>query len=379
MKNFFLIKSVGVGIVIILVISGVVVLAGNSRWINATKLNSKKNQDQNTSTLQKTANNNVSQGVELNNEEKEAQSDDISGNTEESADEKIEEQVDGGNELKENKDNPKPDDNLSNDSPSISTANLNEPAGMTKIFQMNGTTKDWGDQFNYGKKWGNPKEGSTGPFTERVSVVNDGDAPSGKAVQVEWRKGDNSGFAGAAFWNDWTDEYGYLDEIYIRTTFRYSPNWDHHSSGTTKLFYYGAGDRSATEFYPQMYAYWGGELRWRDQSGSGDDGVFSSVDPDGDLAAGQFHTLEIHHVAQSQSGASDGSVRIWLDGKEIDTWQRLGGKESIKLSNPRWSWLGNESNVGFSGVQLGTYWGGSGDSKDHDDWMRWGEIYISGK
>ena len=215
----------------------------------------------------------------------------------------------------------------------------NEPAGLTPIFSMDGTSKNWGPQWRYGKKW-----------SDRVSVVTDPAAPSGKAVQVDWMPGDGDGFAGAAFWN-WQRET-LLDEVYIRVTFMYSKNWQQHASNTTKIFYYGAGSVGNTsQFYPQMNGT-PGILRWRDQSGTGDDGVFNPA-TGGGVSLGVYHTLEIYHKAQSRVGASDGSVRIWLDGKEIQSWDWFGGPSGkVKLSDSRWKFIGKGDHPYFTGIQL---------------------------
>ena len=258
------------------------------------------------------------------------------------------------------------------------SGDFHEPAGMTQIFSMDGTSKNWGPQWRYGSKWGDPTEGSAGPFTERVSVVSDSKAPNGKAVQVQWKIGDGDGFGGAAFW-DWEDDIGLQKELYIRATFMYSSNWQQHSSNTTKIFYYGAGSRGGTtQFYPQMNAD-PGKLRWRDQSGDGDDGVFTPTSGGG-ISVGVYHTLEIYQVAQSRVGAKDGRVRVWLDGVEITDWKWLGTTDGgTDLTKAAWNFIGQGTHPYFRGIQLGTFWGGSGDTKHVNDYMRWGSFYISGK
>lgn len=313
----------------------------------------------------------------------------------------------------------------------VATSASNEPPGMTPLLLVNGTTKDWGPAIDsYGGSWGDPTEGTGIPgvgtngsftrttgawsndalaaqrititddagnvvlrtigvsnttgtvffsgnatggtkvFTRNVSVVLDNGAPNGKAVQVDFWTGQGDGFAGAAFINGFSASYR---EFYIRTVFKYSANWQQHPSGTTKLFYYGITPQP-TEFYPQGN---GSEwtIRWRDQGGNDDDGVF--VHPT-TFPPGVYHTLEIHHVMESSDGANDGYVRIWLDGVELrDSWNNLtAGQKNGQLHTPQWSW---ENGGRLNGAQLGTFWGGTGGTKSQDDWMRWGEIYISGK
>ena len=242
---------------------------------------------------------------------------------------------------------------------------------MTTVFVMDGTTKDWGSLIaNYGAKWGDPSEGSTGPFTGNVSVVTDPAAPNGKAVQVDYPAGSGAGFSGAAFINDLGAPYR---EIYVRVVAMWSSGWQQHSSGTTKLFYYGViGTTNA--FYPQGNGA-GWQMRWRDQSGVDDDGVFQHPTF---FPPGKYYTLEIHHVMELSKGSNDGYMRMWLDGMElVDSWNNLTtGQKQGQPYDPQWSW---HDGARFGALQLGTYWGGSGDSKTQDDYMRWGEIYVSAK
>ena len=254
----------------------------------------------------------------------------------------------------------------------------NEPPGMTEIFYMDGTTKDWGPLIDlYGVAWGDPAEGGAGPFTGNVSVLDDADAPNGRAVQQDWPVGRGSGFNGVPIM-DWTDEFGYQSEIFIRLGFRYSSNWQQHS-GIDKIFYYGAGSTgTATEFFPAVRG--GGQiLAFRVQSGSTNNTMFGST---GRIVWGDYHVLEIHHVANSASGIFDGSLRVWLDGELVQEWDDFsdGVNQLVDLSVPQWEWIGlGETETGFKGGQFAPYWGGSGDVKQVADWFRWGELYISGK
>lgn len=243
-------------------------------------------------------------------------------------------------------------------------AGPNAPAGHTVIFYADGSTTDWGDQFVYGAK-----------VAERWQSIADPDDPNGQAVQVNWLAGDASGFAGAAFWNDWEGDVPFLPgQLYFRMLIRFSTNWDYHSAGQ-KLSYYGAGDDGqASEFYILMRQ---SDIRWRDQGGGGESGVWSTQDCM--IPLGRYVDVEILHNAQSAVGVADGSLRIWVDGDECTGWTLLGsGTSADDLSAPVHNFIGAGSTPNFSGVQLGMYWGGEGDVKTVNDWMRMGEVYISG-
>jgi len=253
-----------------------------------------------------------------------------------------------------------------------------EPDGMTAIFYMDGTTKDWGSRITgYGGDWGDPKEGATGPFTGKVSVVDDLGAPRGKAVEVRWDVGDG-GFGAAAFINN--NFGGPYREVYYRFIFRFNPNWEQHPA-TTKFMLYGT-EKSNSQFVINIVQRpgIGDNLLWlADQSAAGDaitlQPIWGKIE-DFLVTWGDWHVIELHHVLNSAPDAADGYVRAWLDGKEmgpIMTWVTHG---DFDFSAPNWEF--HSGTEFWNGVQLGSYWGGSG-TKSQSDWMRWGEIYISVK
>ena len=240
-----------------------------------------------------------------------------------------------------------------------------EPAGMSSIIDQDACTKNLGGSWTYGQAWQN-----------NVTVVGDNSTPSGCALETLYPAGRGDGFSGAAFLNDWGAR---PNTLYIRLLFKYDANWQQHNSNTTKIIYYGGGSgNQAAEFYPSYRS--GGDLQMRDQSGSGMDVIWRSRSQP--IPLGQWHELEIVHIAGSAPGAADGWMRIYVDGSEVTGWASIpmsGGAPSSQPSDAVWQWFDSNEPVTFKGIQWGSYWGGSGDVRQHDDRMWWGGLYVSGK
>lgn len=241
----------------------------------------------------------------------------------------------------------------------------NEPAGMTPTLTIDGSSKDFGPEFHKGRRWRNDR---------RVEVVTDPDSKFGHAIEKRFFIGDRSG------WNGITSvgEYGAYRELYLRIVFRLSPNWQYHS-GMNKLFYYGGAgagqSKSATQFFIGIR---GGHLEFIDQSASGEknsQGTFRANAPT--IDRDRYHTVEVLHVANTP-GQSDGSVRMWIDGAEVPSFNHLGrpDRDSVQLKNLRWL---DYDDTRLTGVEAFMFWGGQRDTKRVNDWIRLSELYISGK
>lgn len=240
----------------------------------------------------------------------------------------------------------------------------NEPAGMTLILNVDGSSKMFGPGYVTGSTWLND---------ERVRVVRDPTSKHGHAIEKRFFVGDNDGWHGAVR----TGDFGSFRELYVRQVFRVSQNWQWHRSGG-KYFYYGASGRDRGAGPRQFILAWGGsgETRWID-FGSG----VGEYRPNGGpkITKNRYHTIEIHHVA-STSGAN-GSLRMWIDGVEIKTFNLVGDRtqNNISLLNREWRAQRNLADKGLTGIEAFVYWGGQGDSKRVNDWIRLSELYISGK
>lgn len=308
----------------------------------------------------------------------------------------------------------------------------NEPDGYTELVNIDGTTKDIGAT-SYGTAWGDETEGTgiagtgangsytrtsgtwttnewqseritmvdasntiilqvaadsnstttlyftgdaTGAtkfFSHRISIVENDSMPNNTALRQDWWTGDVDGHNGTAFFQG-----GYPDSaraVYISQRILLSSNWTQHPGGTTKLTYYGTTSTSNV-FYPQTQSTsW--KVRWRDQGGGGDAGVFEANTGTWSLAPGQIQHIEILHCMEETAIASDGYMRMWINGAEILTadWENLSGTPEDPTT-AQWNWT-NASK--FGGLEFGIFWGSDdGSTKASDEYAEWGEYYISG-
>lgn len=238
----------------------------------------------------------------------------------------------------------------------------NEPAGMTPILEVNGSSKDFGPNYVTGRDWRDDKE---------VRIVRDPASKYGHAIEKRFFVGDKSGWHGIIH----TGDFGVFRELYFRQVVRVSENWQWHRSGG-KYFYYGAAGRKRNASPTQFILGWSGsgKTRWID-SGVGE------YRPNGgpEITRDVYHTIEIHHVART-SGAN-GSLRMWIDGVEIKSFNLLGDptQNNVSLVNREWHGQRNLADKGLTGIQAFMYWGGQGDTKRVDDWVRLSELYISGR
>ncbi len=246
------------------------------------------------------------------------------------------------------------------DPPSLPTE-YNEPSGLSVLFHADGTSKNFGVMAS----------------EQDVVVVTDSDAPNGRAIEFRWPQGSGEGFS-----SHYSPSFGPVREVYYRIVIAVNPDWQHHPGGD-KLMYFGHVGKSSSYF-----------LQWRRGSGFGDGDYkmgfqnqsptggspsfifINQADPnDSDQGAerfvthdGNYHVYEVHMVAQSSASASDGEFRMWFDGELKE-----------ERTNMRWVTSGD---VRFEDAQWYPYWGGNGGevkSVSPYDWLRYGELYISGR
>lgn len=240
----------------------------------------------------------------------------------------------------------------------------NEPPGMNTVLMVDGSSKDW------------PGFMQGGPWTDdnRVTVVSDSRSKHGQAIEKRFFVGDQSGWNGITF----NGNHIVFRELYFRIVFRLSANWQWHKAGG-KYFYYGAAGRDAGRGPTQFILAWSGSgrTRWID-FGSGVGGWEANGGPH--VTRDAYHTIEIHHVA-STSGAN-GSLRMWIDGVEIETFNLLGhpSQNDVRLTNREWiATRGFEDKRLGRGLQALMFWGGQNDTKQVNDWIRLSEFYVSGR
>lgn len=254
----------------------------------------------------------------------------------------------------------------------------NEPADMTPILFMDGSSKDPGAAFTQSTGWQD---------NNRIAVVSDPLSKYGNAIEKRFFEGDSSGWHGLFF-----GSIGLWRELYMRYVFMMSSNWQYHGGTNGKIIYYNKSANSRENILlNEMWA-------WSDSVSTFPDGsdewlksgrqipvppgsITGNPQAGTTISRGEYHTVEIHHVASLTP--KTGTLRMWTDGIERTTFKRLGGGEgdSTHLLTERTDASTLELSDKRIGrvIELPWFWGGSGLTKDRDDYVRFSEIYISGK
>ena len=257
----------------------------------------------------------------------------------------------------------------------------NEPSGLSPVFSghptANGTLidgsnldydytgqggSDLGTGFNFSSRW-----------TDGTSVVVT--TSSGSRYANVIRKNlyidDTAGWNGVStisvgnFPNDY-------EELYFREIFKYSDNWQFEASGE-KMWMFGDPGDIASSFYTGRSG--SGFLQFRNQSSNtGGGGLWRSQSIT--IDRGEWHTYELHVVAQSALGQADGSFQVWWDDVEVTDWTFLINAPAANAV--KW-FKDNYGSRLWAGLQLPLYWGGSVSTKTVNDHLDIAEFYITGK
>lgn len=239
----------------------------------------------------------------------------------------------------------------------------NEPAGLKPIFKVYGSTTHFNPDYFHGV---------TRIDESRVRVVSDPASKYGKAIEKRYRIGDGAGWNGGVVTAHLPA--GPYRELYFRIVFRVSANWQWHKAGG-KYLYYGAADLRGGDATPFVLGWQGDGTSFWTASGNGRH-VPNNVPR---ITRDKYHTIEIHHAA-STSGAN-GSLRMWVDGVEVKSFNVLGdrSRNAVKLMNQEWRATRGLADKRLDRLQAFMFWGGQGDVKRVNDWVRLSELYISGE
>lgn len=234
-----------------------------------------------------------------------------------------------------------------------------EPAGMRSIFLANGTSTNFGSF-----------PGITRINPSKVSVVSDPASKYGRAIEKRYRVGDGAGWGGGVVTSYLPG--GPYQELYYRIVFRVSSNWQWHRGGG-KFFYYGT-TRHATRGHLGWDG--GGRIRWVDFGTGVGQYIPNSLPP---ISRNVYHTIEVHHRA-STNGAN-GFLRMWVNGVKVQSYNLVGNpkQNNVQLENRTWLATAGVADKRLDRLQAFMYWGGNGDVKRVNDWVRLSELYISGK
>lgn len=238
----------------------------------------------------------------------------------------------------------------------------NEPQGTTPLLSMDGSTLTPPGGFTPSTNWDDGKH----------QVVVDPNSKFGSAIQKNWEVGDGPGWNGLIRGGigEWT-------ELYFRFVFQLSDNWEFFPANSKLIFY----DKSPEPHF----VLWAGARVGFNDFGSGVGEYDALSDPDDvqstfRLSRGVYHTFEAHHRASLTPNT--GFFRLWIDGVEYTHFVRRGhGDEGpVQLVNKTWLTTADDADKRIGGnIEFPFFWGGGGFNKTVNDYIRFSEMYVSGR
>ena len=241
----------------------------------------------------------------------------------------------------------------------------NEPSGFGQIFSYDGTAREVGG--NFSPWWP----------ADRARHVTDSEAPAGGAIELLWPEGTGTG-GPVSTWKNWGTAYR---EIYLRAVVKWSPNWQRHPGGD-KLTYFGLkfykDQGSATQMFLALRGSgWPASMAVARQVATMQPAQEQWISAEV-IHPGRYHEIEVWLKAESAAGASDGEIKMWIDGVLQNLRSTSYGPRGTHETHA--GFVGAEAtDTRFEGIQWQPYWGGSNEIKAHDDYMRWGTYYMSGR
>ena len=151
-------------------------------------------------------------------------------------------------------------------------------------------------------------------------------------------------------------------ELFVGYWVQVNPTWQGHNSAINKMIFLSDGGGGFSAMWYEMYGAGSAPLGLYvvNQSGGNDEG-YTEAQNDNVFPRGQWHRVEIYQK-QATSGPGTGVISVWVD-----------GDLKINRSNVP------TGNAPIDAVAISGIWGGTGDLKAHQDFMRFDRIHISGR
>jgi hypothetical protein len=176
-----------------------------------------------------------------------------------------------------------------------------------------------------------------------------------KGLQIGYLPGSPGGGGTEARWDIPTAQRG--SEIFVGYYVQVNPQWQGHSSGINKMIFLADGGSSGfSAMWYEMYGSGSSPLSLYvvNQSGGSPGGMVENVSPV-NFSRGVWHKVEIY-----QKQGSPGIVRVWVD-------DVLAIDHSDVMTR----------NAPLDAVAISGIWGGVGDSKNQNDYMRFDRMHVS--
>jgi len=235
-----------------------------------------------------------------------------------------------------------------------------EPGGMTRLTERPFSSLSEGWWWEFGKD-----------DVSRATIVSDAGSPHSPSSVIQFnypegldggRGSNNRGIA---------DFGGVYKTVYIYHTFKMDPTWQGHQSSGNKIWYIHHEDpplRSgwSTFFFAQVIG--DGPVRAAIEGQEHSEPTpFLRLLPNAgsaSLVRDRWHELEFLLIANTP-GQQNGTLKVWVDGVPSHEYSDVG-------------YLREGGGEGFDRFQFDPIWGGIGDVKTSDQWLRVGHVYVSG-
>ncbi|NNF13902.1 MAG: hypothetical protein HKN72_11795 [Gemmatimonadetes bacterium] len=235
-----------------------------------------------------------------------------------------------------------------------------EPSGMTRVTERSFTSLTEGWTYDFDRDPGG-----------KATIVSDSDSPHSPSgvVQFNYREGLPGGRGSV---NRGIEVFNAsYRRIYLYHTFKMDPNWQGHQSRTNKVWYIHHEDPPIRAGWSTFFSAGTIDDRPVDVVVEGQEHAeptpFLRFRPNVEgerLVRGRWHELEFL-LTGSTPGQQNGSLKVWVDGVLTHEYSDVG-------------YFREGGGDGFDAFQFDAIWGGIGDEKVSDQWLRVGHVYISG-
>ncbi len=191
-------------------------------------------------------------------------------------------------------------------------------------------------------------------------IVDDTTAPESTGKVLEYLY--PSGFVGGAAPATHFYPLGGRKEVFVGLEFEVSQPWQGHVSMVNKIqfLFTRNADMMMAMYGPPSGPY---ELRAIAQWGGNGDAWLTPNAANPPVTTGRWHRVAWYVKYASAPGARDGIVRWWMDGMLV------GDHSNVAFPDDE----------GFVEYQISPTWGGVGDRKVENDFMRFARSYVSAR
>ncbi|HET7565340.1 MAG TPA: heparin lyase I family protein [Gemmatimonadaceae bacterium] len=206
----------------------------------------------------------------------------------------------------------------------------------------------------------------------KLAIGSDASAPASPSSVLQFKYPAGFSGSGSAPGSEYFTGFDSSKELFVAFDWKVSADWQQHTAGFSKLIYLVHCSYCNTTSQPggriayvmMMQGHFGGpyHLMMNDE-------IYNTnkIQPnvgDGTVVPGRWYRVEISVKGQSTSGANDGWIKFWIDGRPVAQY--------LNLPIP---------SRGFTQLTIDPVWGGVDPtiSKTHTDYMWFDHIHVSAR